>query len=76
MADCDIANIDAHPELNAFLGVDTGISLGHNGLNLGRTLKGIDDTGELNKQAVSGGFDDPSAISGDGRVCDFGPDRP
>src|SRR5262249_29859364 len=71
-----VANIDAHSQLNAFLGINAGIMLSHDGLNLGRTSKGIDYTGELNQQTVSCGFDDAASILSDHRVNNFGSDRP
>jgi hypothetical protein len=71
-----VAHINAHPQVNAFLISDSGITLGQCILKFNRTLKGIDDTGELNQQSVPGGFDDPPAMLGDSRVYDFGSDRP
>ena len=53
----DIANVDAYPEVDAFLGGNLRITLGHDGLNLGRTPQGIDDTAELDQQTVTGSFD-------------------
>jgi len=74
--DSDIAHIDAYPKFDAVLDVDAGFTLSHGGLNLGRTLEGINDTGELNQQTVPGGFDDTSVMLNDGRVYDSGSDRP
>jgi hypothetical protein len=72
----DIADVDPYSKFNAFLGGDSGVTLGHGVLNLTRTPQGIDDTGELDQQAVPGSFDDAASILGDRRVDYFGADRP
>jgi len=43
------------------------VALGHQGLNLDRTLGGADDTGELSQYAVAGGVDDPPPVPADQR---------
>jgi hypothetical protein len=58
--DDDVAEIDADAE------VDTALRrlgmVGHRRLPLGRTLDGVDDTGELDEQAVAGGLHDTPMV--------------
>jgi hypothetical protein len=72
----DIADVDAHAKLDAFLSGDPGITLGHGVLNLSRTAQGIDDAGEFDQQAVPGSFDNASSVFKDLRVDNARTDRP
>jgi len=45
-------------------------------LDLSSTPQGIDDTGELDQEAISGGFDDASPMPADLRIDHVGADRP
>ncbi len=66
--DKDVALVNTDTELNAFLGSHPGITLGHDVLNLSRTPQGIDDTGELDQQSITGRFDDTAPVFGDLRI--------
>ena len=72
----DVALVNAETELDAFLSGDPNIPLRHYVLNLGRTPQGVDDTGELDQQAVPGCFDDAASVFSNFRVDDLFPDRP
>jgi hypothetical protein len=61
---------------NAFLSGNPSITLGHCVLNFSRTPQGIDDTGELDQQAITGRFDDAATVFSDLRVDNVRPDRP
>ena len=49
----DIANVQANPKLNAPLWRNLHIALGHLPLDIDSTAYGIDDTGKLDKHAVT-----------------------
>ena len=66
--DNDIAHVDAHSKFDAIFEGDLCIALGHRGLNLSRTPHGIDNTGELDQQAITGRFDDAASMCCDLRV--------
>jgi len=74
--DDDIANIDTYSKFDAIFGGDLCIFLGYCTLDLTRTPHGIYYTGELDQQAVPGGFNDTPSMLGDGRIDYFGADRP
>ena len=60
--DDDVAHVDANAELDAPLRWQGAIALGHGRLHLRRAAQRIDDAGELDKEAVAGGF---AVIAGD-----------
>jgi hypothetical protein len=72
----DIAHVDAHSKFDALFEGDLCIALGHRGLNLSRTPHGIDNTGELDQQAITGRLDDAAPVFSNFRVYNFRPDRP
>src|SRR6516165_410843 len=71
----DVALMNANTELDAFLGGDVRITLGHYALDLTRTPQSVDNTRKLDQQAVSGGFDDAPSMFADLRIGHFGADR-
>jgi hypothetical protein len=60
---------------NAALGRYCGIAGAHLQLHLDRTAHGGDDAGELDQEAVAGGFDDTTAMLGDFRIAELAPNR-
>src|SRR5215469_15350196 len=52
-----------------------GIAGGHFALQLDGTAHGVNHTGEFNKEAVAGGFDDATAVLGDLGVAQLSEDR-
>src|SRR6516162_3022924 len=63
----DVAEVDAHAELNAAFGRHIGVALGHPLLHFDRAAYRVDDAGELDQQAVAGGLDDATAVPLDHR---------
>ena len=63
--DDDVALVDADAELDAPLGRDVGVALGHLALHLGGAAHRVDHAGELDQQAVAGRLDDAAAVLGD-----------
>jgi hypothetical protein len=74
--DDDVTEVDAHAKFDAPLCRYAGIAGGHLPLHLDRTAHGVDDTGELDKEAVTGGFDDAAAMLGDLGIAEFTANRP
>src|SRR5438309_1060260 len=60
-----IAQIDADPEADAFVGRDFEIPPAHAALHLDRAQHGFDDAREFSQHAVAGIFDDPAMVLGD-----------
>jgi hypothetical protein len=65
-----------HSELDPLILRRSGVAFGHPGLDLGRAPQPIDDTTELNEQAVTRRLDQPAVMRGDRRVDQFGADGP
>ena len=63
-----IAKMDADAELDAPLGRQAGIALGHAVLHLDGAANGIDDASELNEDAIAGPLNDATMMQSDGRV--------
>src|ERR1700682_4258660 len=70
----DVADIDADAKLNALVGPNVGIALGHAALHLDRAAHRIDDAGEFHQYAVAGGFDNAAAVLLDLEVDEVAPD--
>lgn len=66
--DHHVAQIDADPELDPPIPWHDRLAGNHGEQELGGTANGLDRTGELDEQAVSHAFDDPTAVPGNGRV--------
>jgi hypothetical protein len=49
----NIPDINAHTKFDAFVVGDPGITLGHAGLDLGRTSQGTNHTGKFDQQAIT-----------------------
>lgn len=63
----DIALVNADTKLDATV-ARLGVVVGHCRLPRGGTSQGIDDTGELDDQAIPGCFDNAASVLGDRRV--------
>jgi hypothetical protein len=72
--DDDVADIDAHAKFDAPLCRYCGVAGDHLALHLDRTAYRVDDAGELDKEAVTGGLDDPAAVLLDTGIAEFAPD--
>ncbi len=70
--DHDVADMDAHAELDAAIGGDLGIARRHRALHVDGAAHGIDDAGELDQQAVAGGLHQAAAMVGDGGLEKLG----
>jgi len=64
--------VNSNTELDAMVGRQRGIALGHRRLHFGRASERVDDAAELDQQAVAGRLDDAALMIGDLRVDDFG----
>ena len=62
-----ISQVDPDAKLHAATLGHLEIALGHQGLDLDRTLGGADDAGELGHDAIAGGVDDPPSVPADQR---------
>src|SRR6516164_1999035 len=71
----DVAEIDSHAELDAPIGRHLGVSLGHLALNLDSATHRVDDAGELDEQAVAGGFYNAAPVLLDLRIAQLAADR-
>ena len=63
--DDHVAEIDADAEIDLLIVGQAGIARGHPALNFGSASHGIDDTGELDEQAVPHQLDDAALVLGD-----------
>ena len=63
--DDDVADIDADAKLDAPIDWNCGIALVHATLDLDRAAHCVDDAGEFDQCAVTGGLDDAAAMLGD-----------
>jgi len=70
-----VPGIDAHAKFDALLCRYRGIAGDHLPLHLDRTAHRIDDAGELDEEAVAGGFDDATAMLGDFGIAKFTANR-
>ena len=71
----DVAEIDADAELDPLFLRDLSIALGHPLLHFDSATHRIDNAGELNKQAIAGGFDDAPAMLLDLGIPQLAADR-
>jgi hypothetical protein len=71
--DDHIAEIDADAKLDAPIGGNLGIALGHRALHLDRAAHRVDDAGKLDQHAVAGGLDDAAVMRGNFRIGDRAP---
>jgi hypothetical protein len=72
LLDHNVADMDAHAELDAAIGGEFGIALRHLTLHVDGAAHGIDDAGELDQQAVARGFDQAAAVVDDAGFKDAG----
>jgi len=73
--DDDVADVDADPEVDALLGRQTRIPLGHAALHVDRAAHRVDDAGELQQQSIAGSLDDPAVVLSDLGVDQLAPVR-
>jgi hypothetical protein len=64
----NVADMDADAELDAFVGRDAHIALGHAGLHFDRAAHRVNHAAELNDYSVAGAFDDVAVVDCDSRV--------
>ena len=69
----DVAEVDADAEFEPPLGGDIAVARGHLALHPNGATHRIDDAGELDKEPVAGGFDDPPVTFAKPRVGDLMP---
>ena len=63
--DDDVAEVDADAEVDALVGGDIGVALGHPALHRDGAAHRIDHAGEFDQHAVAGRLDDPPAMVSD-----------
>jgi hypothetical protein len=73
--DDHIPEIDADAQLDAVVGPDIRVPLGHRLLHRNRAVHRIDDAGKLHQQAVAGGLDDAAPMFGDLRIDELAVQR-
>ena len=64
----DVAQMNADAELDAALGRQAGVALGHAVLHFDGAAHGVDHAAELDENAVAGSFDDASVMRVDGGI--------
>ena len=67
-----VADVDADPEFDPFVLVDAGVQPDHAVLQVQGAACRVDNAAELDQQTIAHGFENPTAIRGDGgvnRVC-------
>src|SRR5260370_1378140 len=64
----DIAQMDAHPELDATFRRQTGIALEHAGLHLDGAANGVHHAAELDENAIAGALNDAAMSNAEGRL--------
>ena len=64
--DDDVADIDAHAELDPLVGGDPDIALCHGALQLHGALHGVDDARKFGENAVTGDPHDPHVVAPNG----------
>ena len=64
----DVAEMDADAELDAALGRQTRIALGHAVLHFDRAAHRVDHAAEFDEAAVAGALDDPAVMHADGGI--------
>jgi hypothetical protein len=74
--DNDIALMDPDPQLDAMVCRAIATVVRDLPLDLDRAAESIDDTDELDEEAVAAGLDQPAAMRGDRGIDRFRPDRP
>ena len=62
--DDDVPDVDAYPQLDPRILRHIGVLFGHGALDFNGTTDRIHGAGELNQQAVAGGFDDATSMGG------------
>jgi hypothetical protein len=60
--------MNADAKIDALIGRQAGIALGHTVLHFYRATHSLDDAAEFDQGAVAGPFDDPPMMHGDGGV--------
>ena len=70
----DIAQMNADAELDAALGRQAGVALGHAVLHLDGAAHGVDHAAELDENAVAGALDDAPVMRGDGGIDQVAPE--
>jgi hypothetical protein len=73
--DDDVADIDADAKLDAAVRRQSGVAFGHHRLHLARAAQCVDDAGEFDQEAVTGGLDDAAMMGGDFRIDHLGAER-
>jgi len=63
----DIAEVDADAKAHASMLRHGLIARGHHGLDLDRAFGSTDDAGKFGEDAITGGVDDPTSVTGDQR---------
>ncbi len=63
-----VAEVDADAELDAALGRQAGVALGHAVLHFDGAAHGVDHAAELDENAVAGAFDDAPVVRVDGGI--------
>ena len=71
-----VAKMDAEAKLDAALGRQAGGAFGHAVLRFNRATHRVDDTAELDENAVPGALDDSPVMQGDGRIDQVAAQRP
>jgi hypothetical protein len=67
-----IAYVDADPEFDPFVRVDAGVQGDHAALDIQGAARRVDNAAELDQETIAHGFENPTAIRGDGgvnRIC-------
>jgi hypothetical protein len=65
VVDNNVADINAHAELNPLVFWNSGVTLGHSPLDLDSASHRIHHAAELGKQSVAGVLDNPPTMLGD-----------
>ena len=73
--DDDVADIDADAKLDAAVRRQSGVAFGHHRLHLARAAQCVDDAGEFDQEAVTGGLDDAALMAADHRIDELGAKR-
>jgi hypothetical protein len=68
--------MDADAELDAPVGRDLGVALGHCPLDFNGKIHCIDNAAELDDCPVAGALDDPAVMHRDGRINEVASERP
>jgi hypothetical protein len=63
-----VADVDADPEFDPFVRVDAGVQRDHAALDIQGAASRVDNAAELDQQTIAHGFENPTAIRGDGGV--------